>query len=73
MNTKEKIPEERLRRSLVKTLSWRVIATVTTIIISYFITGTLTLAFSIGIIELLTKLVLYFYHERIWNKIKWGR
>ncbi|NRA13635.1 MAG: DUF2061 domain-containing protein, partial [Crocinitomicaceae bacterium] len=36
-------------------------------------TRELTLAFSIGSIELITKMVLYFFHERVWSKIKWGK
>jgi uncharacterized membrane protein len=66
-------PEEKVKRSLVKTISWRIIGTIATVIISWLITGTLALAFSIGIIELISKLVLYYFHERTWNKIKWGR
>jgi uncharacterized membrane protein len=65
--------EEKLQRSLAITVSWRVVGTIATVIISYIITGTLALAFSIGIIELISKLVLYFFHERAWNKIKWGK
>ncbi|MEX6625429.1 DUF2061 domain-containing protein [Tenacibaculum salmonis] len=60
-------------RSLVKSVSWRVIGTIDTVIISWLITGELALAFSIGSIELVTKMVLYFFHERAWNKIKWGK
>ena len=65
--------EEKVKRSLAKTISWRIVGTIATIIISWLITGALTLAFSIGIIELISKLVLYFLHERAWNKIKWGK
>lgn len=64
---------EKVKRTLVKTISWRVFGTVATIVISYVITGTLALAFSIGVIELISKLVLYYFHERTWNKIKWGK
>jgi len=60
-------------RSVVKSLSWRVIGTLDTILISWLVTGALTVAFSIGAIELLTKMVLYFFHERVWNAIKWGK
>ncbi len=65
--------EEKVKRSLAKTISWRIVGTIATIIISYLITGTLALAFSIGIVELISKLILYFFHERAWNKIKWGK
>ncbi|WP_343487614.1 DUF2061 domain-containing protein [Allomuricauda sp. d1] len=70
--TKDKYSESP-KRSIVKSISWRVIGTLDTIIISWVITGTLTLAFSIGVVELVTKMVLYFFHERIWNNIKWGK
>lgn len=65
--------KEGVKRSLVKTISWRVIGTMDTVLISWIVTGTLTLAFSIGLIELVTKMVLYYFHERTWNFIPWGR
>lgn len=61
------------KRSIVKSISWRVVGTLDTIVISWLVTGTLSLAFSIGLVELVTKMVLYFFHERIWNSIKWGK
>ena len=65
--------EEKLKRSLAKTISWRIIGTLDTVLISWLITGTLALAFSIGAIELITKMALYFFHERAWTTIKWGK
>ncbi len=59
-------------RSIIKSISWRIIGTIDTIIISWFITETLSLALSIGAVELVSKMILYFFHERIWNLIKWG-
>ena len=70
--SKDKSSEKPIR-SIVKSISWRVIGTLDTIIISWIITGTLSLAFSIGVVELVTKMVLYFFHERIWNSINWGK
>ncbi|MBU2995125.1 DUF2061 domain-containing protein [Cellulophaga baltica] len=70
---KEDAKSEDPRRSIVKSISWRVIGTIDTVIISWIVTGTLKLAFSIGIVELFTKMILYFFHERMWNKIKWGK
>ncbi len=67
------VPQENIKRSIVKTISWRVVGTLATVIISYVITGTLALAFSIGGIELVSKMVLYFFHERVWNNLKWGK
>ena len=66
-------PEENVKRSIAKTVSWRVIGTLDTVIVSWLITGTLALAFSIGALEFVSKMVLYFFHERAWNKIKWGK
>jgi uncharacterized membrane protein len=64
---------ENTMRSLAKTISWRIIGTIDTVLISWLITRTLSLAFSIGLVELVTKMVLYFFHERFWNTIKWGK
>ncbi|MGB5172880.1 DUF2061 domain-containing protein [Eudoraea sp.] len=64
---------EHPKRSIAKSISWRAIGTLDTVLISWLITGTLRLAFSIGLVELVTKMVLYFAHERMWNAIKWGR
>ena len=73
-NTKQKIPNnESTKRSFAKTLSWRAIGTLDTILISWFITGTFAFAISIGTIELFTKMILYFFHERIWNSINFGK
>jgi len=56
-------------KSIMKSVSWRIIGTLDTIIISYFITGRVTLAMSIGGIEVLTKTILYYFHERLWAHI----
>lgn len=60
-------------RSIAKSISWRILGTIDTFIISWMVTGETLIAFSIGSIEIITKMVLYFFHERIWNTIKWGR
>jgi uncharacterized membrane protein len=60
-------------RSIVKSVSWRILGTIDTILISWIVTGEIKTAFSIGTIELLTKMALYFFHERVWNTIKWGK
>jgi uncharacterized membrane protein len=60
-------------RSVVKTFSWRITGTIDTIIVSFIISGKLKVAFTIGFIELFTKISLYYIHERIWNKLKFGR
>jgi adenylylsulfate kinase len=60
-------------RSIVKAISWRTIGTIDTFILSWFITGEIKLAAAIGGSEVITKMVLYWLHERGWNKIKWGK
>ena len=64
---------ERKRRSILKAISWRIIGTLDTFLISFLITGKFKFAISISSIELLTKFSLYFMHERIWNRIKFGK
>ena len=60
-------------RSVVKGVSWRITGTVDTIVISWFVTHKLSVAFSIGFIEVFTKVALYYFHERIWERITIGR
>ncbi|MFC1482680.1 DUF2061 domain-containing protein [Candidatus Margulisiibacteriota bacterium] len=60
-------------RSIIKAFSWRITATMTTMIISFLITGKIALALSIGFFEFFTKFAIYYGHERLWNKIKFGR
>ena len=60
-------------RTLLKTLSWRTVATITTMIIVYLYTREMALSFGVGIFEVTSKLALYYFHERIWQKITWGR
>ena len=65
--------EDKPHRSLVKAISWRLTGTVDTMVISFIVTGKVKLAVSIGVIELFTKICLYYIHERVWNKISFGR
>ena len=60
-------------RSVLKAISWRIVGTMDTMLIAYLITGTLSQALSIGFIEWGTKMILYFFHERAWNTLHWGR
>ena len=64
---------EKPYRSVVKAISWRTVGTIDTIIVSYFITGNLVMAASIGTIEVITKMALYYFHERAWNKLPFGK
>jgi adenylylsulfate kinase len=60
-------------RSIVKGISWRVVATSTTILIVYVFFGRLDLAIAAGLIETVLKVALYWAHERAWVKIRWGK
>jgi uncharacterized membrane protein len=60
------------RRSFAKAFSWRVTGTIDTFVISVIITGKFTVAGSIAATELFTKVLLYYFHERVWSVISWG-
>ncbi|HIP02859.1 MAG TPA: adenylyl-sulfate kinase [Campylobacterales bacterium] len=60
-------------RSIVKGISWRFVATGTTIIIVYTFFGRLDLAIAAGLLETVAKVALYWAHEKIWQKIKFGK
>lgn len=60
-------------RSLAKAISWRITGTVDTILLSWFFTGSIGTALSIGLTEVLTKMFLYYAHERVWNRVSLGR
>lgn len=57
------------KRHLLKTVSWRIVGTLDTIILSWIISGNPLTGFKIGIAEVITKMVLYYFHERTWFKI----
>ena len=61
------------RRSLAKTVSWRIVATITTFTIVYILTGKLTLSMEVGIFDVTSKMLLYYLHERGWGKVSWGQ
>ncbi len=55
--------------SAIKAITWRIVGTIDTIVISFLLTGSATVAFSIGGFEVFSKMLLYFLHERAWAKI----
>ncbi|WP_075601563.1 DUF2061 domain-containing protein [Saccharicrinis aurantiacus] len=65
--------KEKRYRTLLKTVSWRITGTIDTFVISYLITGHIGLAASISGVEVFTKMFLYYWHERLWNVIKYGK
>ena len=59
-------------RSILKAISWRIVGTLDTMALGWIITGNPVMGLKIGALELLTKFVLYYIHERIWVKMKFG-
>lgn len=61
------------KRSLLKTVSWRAIATAVTVILVYLFTGKIHISLGVGGLELVSKIILYYLHERVWDRINYGR
>jgi len=60
-------------RSIIKTFSWRFFATLITFSIAWILTGRITLAAEIGVADTLLKLGAYYSHERLWNRLDFGK
>ncbi len=67
------IVRDRPIKSVVKAITWRIVGTLDTILISFILTGKPVIAFTIGGVEIFTKIFLYYLHERLWENIRWGR
>lgn len=62
-----------VKRHILKTITWRIVGTIDTMILGWVVTGDLKMGLAIGGFEMITKMVLYFLHERVWYKhIKFG-
>ncbi len=59
-------------RSILKGFTWRIIASVTTMTVVYAITGDLALVASVGLVDVVVKVLFYYLHERTWGRVKWG-
>ncbi len=73
---KSDVQSEKPMRSIAKAISWRVVGTIDTLVVSYLVLGGeghIGEASAIALVDFVTKMVLYFAHERAWNKIHWGR
>ncbi|MEG3638038.1 DUF2061 domain-containing protein [Magnetococcus sp. PR-3] len=64
---------EKMGRSAAKTLSWRCLATLTTMLVVWGVTGELATAVGIGAIEATIKMFIYYAHERAWARVSWGQ
>jgi len=60
-------------RSLLKSISWRIIATLTTTLLVYAFTQNFVISVGVGGIEFFLKIAIYYMHERIWNRVNFGR
>ncbi len=61
-----------VKRHLAKTISWRIIGTIDTTLLAWIITGDPLVGLKIGGVEVVTKMVLYYLHERVWHKYNFG-
>lgn len=61
------------RRSIIKAMTWRIIASLVTLSVAYLFTKEIVLSMGIGFVDAILKIVTYYYHERLWNKIGYGR
>lgn len=64
--------KESQKRHIFKTITWRIVGTIDTILLAWFISGDISTGLSIGLAELMTKMILYYFHERAWHKIDYG-
>ena len=60
------------KRHLAKALTWRVVGTIDTFLLGWLVSGDITIGAAIGGLEIITKMVLYYFHERVWYLFKWG-
>ena len=60
-------------RSIAKAVSWRLLGSIDTFVLSFVFTGSVRLAGSIAVTEMFTKMFLYYGHERIWSAIPWNQ
>lgn len=59
-------------RSVLKAISWRILGSLDTFLLSWLFTSSAKLASAIATTEVLTKMVLYYFHERAWASVDWG-
>lgn len=64
--------KESHKRSILKGITWRFIASATTMVVVFVVTGDLTLVASVGAIDVTAKVFFYYLHERTWGRVEWG-
>jgi len=70
--TKDGIKLESRKRHIAKTITWRLIGTIDTVLLAWLISGNPLTGLKIGFAEVITKMILYYFHERTWYKINYG-
>ena len=65
--------KEAHKRTVAKAICWRIIATLTTMIIVFLFTRKFILTLGVGAVEVTAKILFYYLHERIWNRVSWGK
>ena len=65
--------KEKHKRTVAKTINFRIVASLLTILIVFTFTKNATISIGIGIVEAISKMIFYYIHERIWDKINWGK
>ncbi len=60
-------------RSIAKTISWRIAGSTSTFAIAYLVTGSAGISSGIAVTQMIVNTVLYWFHERLWNKVIWGK
>lgn len=73
MRTLEQKPMENRLRSILKSVSFRLIATLTTVALVFVFTKEIMVSFQVGAVEFFAKIILYYFHERLWNMFQFGR
>ncbi len=61
------------KRSILKAITWRVLATLVTILVVYFVTKKVALALGVGFVDAAIKMFVYYAHERVWDRTRFGR
>jgi len=65
--------KETHKRSIAKAATWRIWVTIVTVVIVYVFTKRVDLSIKVGLVEIVVKTISYYFHERIWADISWGR
>ncbi len=65
-------PQINRKRHLLKTFTWRAVGTLDTVLLGWFVSGDPTVGVAIGSLEVITKMILYYLHERAWYSVDFG-